>query len=57
MNLAEQDIARFVANRLQGLQNQTDVQITGVAVDLVTHQSIGQMPSISGATVTIHFSL
>lgn len=58
MQLAEQNIAQYVSQRLHELQQQTKVEITGVTVDLITAETLGDpLPTIGGATSIIYFTL
>jgi len=57
LKLAEQDIASYTSQRLHTLQAQTKVEITGVSIDLLTHQTLNQLPSIGGATAIIYFKV
>ena len=57
IKLAEGDIASYTSQRLHTLQVQTKVEITGVTIDLITHQTLGQIPTIGGATAIIYFQV
>ena len=57
LKLAEGDIASYTSQRLHTLQVQTKVEVTGVSIDLITHQTLGQIPTIGGATAIIYFKV
>lgn len=57
LKLAEQDIASYTSQRLYKLQVQTKIEITGVSIDLLTHQTLKQIPTIGGATSIIYFKV
>ena len=57
LKLAEGDIASYTSQRLHDLQKKTKVEITGVSIDLLTHQTLNQLPTIGGATAIIYFKV
>lgn len=57
LKLAEGDIASYTSQRLHTLQVQTKVEITGVTIDLITAEQVGQTPTIGGATAIIYFKV
>lgn len=57
LKLAEGDIASYTSQRLHALQAQAIIEITGVSIDVLTHQTLGQIPTIGGATAIIYFEV
>ena len=57
LKLAEGDIASYTSQRLHTLQVQTKIEITGVTIDLITAEQVGQIPTIGGATAIIYFKV
>ena len=57
LKLAEGDIASYISQRLYELQKKAKVEVTGVTIDLITHQSLNQIPTIGGATAIIYFKV